>query len=572
MYKTIIITLFLLSSSATFVSAQNSNEVLLAGENKERALRYYLVNAKKYLAIGNIKKAIENYKQCLTLVPEDPTIHYELADIAMALNKTEAALKYARIATKKSPKNKWFLQQLIAVMKARGLWGQVDEIYDKLIAVEPRKQYYLEKLAVYKRLEDWEQVLQTYTDIQKQFQNDFKTIIGKQAIYSKLNRQKDAIEELKSIIKKNPNNGDFQAVLALRYEEDNNTEDAKKAYEKLANFKDKGRVGIIILANYYIKTKAFNKAFLLLKQALTDDISEPQMVIGSVKEFSKKNKTKQGTIQADILSSMLVKNYPESIVGYLIQAKHLRRKKQYIEAERMLKDALEVDSLNYTAMSQLVAIYEKQHDLNSLLNISKKGILAFPKKHMFYIYKGVAEMDLKNYDDAEEDFKIGIFYAPTVKDKNIVKSLLAECYFLKSEKDKAFEIYEDQLQTDPRNVDILNNYSYQLAVAGEKLDKATEMIKKCLEAAPLDAYFLDTYAVILYKQGKYKNALTQMEKLVKNNTPSGISSESYNNYGNILWKNGKKDKAREIWKKALEKSTIQKKANIEDKIKNGLKE
>lgn len=570
MYKFIII-LFLGLGTANISYTQTNNDILLKEENKEVALKYFLIDAKKHLSIGNIKKAIESYKKCLELETEDATIHYELADIAMAFDDTKSALTHSRIAVQKQPKNKWFLLQLISVVKKRGLWGQVDEIYDKLIAIEPLKKHFLAKLSSYKRLEEWENALKTYSEIQERFGNSFETMIGKQAIYSKLNKQKEAIRELKQLIKENPQNGDLYAVLALRYEEGKRTEEARKIYKQLSKKENKGSIGIIILANHYIEQEEFSKAFPLLKQALYENISEPKMVISSVVKLSKTKNYKEKNIHIETLSSLLTHTYPENIIGYIMYAKQLKKKKQYTEAESLLKDALEIDSLNYDAMTGLIQVYEKQNNAKALLKTAKKGIINFPEKSKFYIYKGVAEIELKEYQKAINDLKIGILYASTLVEKNIVKGILAECYFKKGDKEKAYEIYEDQLQKAPNDIDILNNYSYILCVNEDKLDKAEDMIKKCLKDYPNDIYFLDTYSWVLFKKREYKKSLETIEKIFKNNSSININAENHEHYGDILWKNNKKDKAISQWKIALTKSPDRKKEHIIKKIENGLK-
>lgn len=71
-----------------------------------------------------------------------------------------------------------------------------------------------------------------------------------------------------------------------------------------------------------------------------------------------------------------------------------------------------------------------------------------------------------------------------------------------------------------------------------------------IDAEPKNPTFLDTYAWIFFKQGKYGLAKIYMERALANEpAPSSILVE---HYGDILWFNGEKDAALEQWKKALE--------------------
>lgn len=61
----------------------------------------------------------------------------------------------------------------------------------------------------------------------------------------------------------------------------------------------------------------------------------------------------------------------------------------------------------------------------------------------------------------------------------------------------------------------LNLLAYYYATEGKQLDKANELVQKALDKDKSNPHFLDTKAVILYKQGKYKEALSILEPIAK---------------------------------------------------------
>jgi len=111
----------------------------------------------------------------------------------------------------------------------------------------------------------------------------------------------------------------------------------------------------------------------------------------------------------------------------------------------------------------------------------------------------------------------------------------------------------------------LNELAYLYAKRGEKLDEAISLINRALERQPQNACFIDTYAYILYKQGKYEEALAGFQKaneLNKNNP------EIKNHLGDTYLKLANKTEARKHWEEALKiiKDNDKLKKEIQDKL------
>ena len=131
---------------------------------------------------------------------------------------------------------------------------------------------------------------------------------------------------------------------------------------------------------------------------------------------------------------------------------------------------------------------------------------------------------------------------------------IGDCSFNEGKKEQAFQSYENALALDPENGMALNNYAYFLTESGGDLEKASEMSKKSLtgnnESNPT---FLDTYAWILYKLGKYDEALEYQKRAIEESENNSTESEElWSHYGDILKSNGDLKGADEAWKKASE--------------------
>jgi tetratricopeptide (TPR) repeat protein len=87
---------------------------------------------------------------------------------------------------------------------------------------------------------------------------------------------------------------------------------------------------------------------------------------------------------------------------------------------------------------------------------------------------------------------LGLAYYKT-SDKNYLKAMTG--------------VYESLIAKMPNNTNVLNNLAYILAENNQDLDKASEYVRRANEIKPNDAGYMDTYALVLYKQGKYAEAL-----------------------------------------------------------------
>ena len=131
---------------------------------------------------------------------------------------------------------------------------------------------------------------------------------------------------------------------------------------------------------------------------------------------------------------------------------------------------------------------------------------------------------------------------------------------------KSDDAYELSLMYRPDNIQVLNNYSYYLALRGVDLEKAKLMSKKTIEMSPEEYNYYDTYAWILFKMKKYKEAKKQMLLSIKNGGDKSFVIMDH--MGDILFRKGEKEKARFYWEESIKLGGN--KSILIDKIENGI--
>jgi predicted Zn-dependent protease len=167
---------------------------------------------------------------------------------------------------------------------------------------------------------------------------------------------------------------------------------------------------------------------------------------------------------------------------------------------------------------------------------------------------------------------------------NDIRYTLSGVYVEMKKIDKAEEHLRALLAKDPNNPTFNNDLGFILADHDQKLDEAEKLIRKALEEDKKrrkkagvrpeqdkdSAAYLDSLGWVLYKQKKYKEALSPMEQAVKQD--EGQHIEIYDHLGDVYLALGEKDKALAAWKKGLTCNPISKrdeprKVEVEKKIK-----
>ena len=168
---------------------------------------------------------------------------------------------------------------------------------------------------------------------------------------------------------------------------------------------------------------------------------------------------------------------------------------------------------------------------------------AYSQKSIGYFWMGQNE-------EALDVLSRGLRKVNTDRDKALLYNLRGDFHHTLGNTPAMYADYDSTLIYDPENISVLNNYAYYLSVEGRDLKRAQRMSAKTLEAEPLNATFLDTYAWILFRMKKYREALGYMEKALR--YLDRDNPEIYEHYGDVLFMCGEKEKALENWHKAVQ--------------------
>ncbi len=101
---------------------------------------------------------------------------------------------------------------------------------------------------------------------------------------------------------------------------------------------------------------------------------------------------------------------------------------------------------------------------------------------------------------------------------------------------------------DENHADALNALGYTLADRTDRYQEAYGYVKRALQLRPNDHAILDSMGWVLYRLGKYNEAI----KMLRQSLEIRLDPEVAAHLGEVLWVSGEREDAREIWRQALE--------------------
>jgi tetratricopeptide (TPR) repeat protein len=150
------------------------------------------------------------------------------------------------------------------------------------------------------------------------------------------------------------------------------------------------------------------------------------------------------------------------------------------------------------------------------------------------------EVRLKDFDRARKDLDEVIHKNP----RNVVAhALLGDMAAAKGQTSVAIDDYRKVLETDPNNVQSLNNLAYLLSEKQDSIDQALSYAQKASEIAPNNGTVEDTVGWLMYRKGIYTTALHRFESAVNHDPKAGHRFH----LAMALYQTGDKEKSKKVF-------------------------
>jgi len=218
-------------------------------------------------------------------------------------------------------------------------------------------------------------------------------------------------------------------------------------------------------------------------------------------------------------------------------------------ALRSYRKALKISDQLYGVWEKVLNIHILLGQYKQMIEMGEAALSVYPNQAILYYYMAFALHREEQNVAALGNIKTALSLDGDNKElQALIFALQAEILIDEHKPDAADKAFDKAITLDPQNYLIMNNYAYYLALRNENLNKAVSLIDIAARALPNDASVADTYALVLFKGGKYAVARTWIEKALENKeAENGVYLE---HYGDILFMLGEQDKAVVQWKKS----------------------
>jgi tetratricopeptide (TPR) repeat protein len=214
-----------------------------------------------------------------------------------------------------------------------------------------------------------------------------------------------------------------------------------------------------------------------------------------------------------------------------------------------IRESLKINPLPFEVWTQLISSTLSRNKLEATIKDSKNAIESHPNQPFLYLALGIALNQKNKFESAIENLKKGknLVFNNSFLESDFDQQIGDSYYGIKKFK-IAFDYYEMSLALNPENINLLNNYSYYLALEKVNLERAKELILKVIDKFPDNPTYMDTYGWVMFQIGEYEEA----EKILFNAVikDGEMSGEILEHYGDVLFKLDNKKKAVTFWKKA----------------------
>jgi tetratricopeptide (TPR) repeat protein len=530
-----------------------------AGSDKRAAVMRVFMEATQARLGGQLAKAVQLYQQCLKLDPANAASMFELSKLAHQAQNFPQALDYAKRAVATDKENIWYRFLLADLYTQNRQFNEAASVYRDVLARWPeRTEVHFELANVLAQGGQIDGAVKVLTDLEKRLGPNPELLMQQFNLLAGTGRYTEAEAVLKRAIDANPKDSQFQGMLAQLYDQQGDTAKALAQYQKAIAADPDNSMLRIALAEHYYGTGRMDDAYRELGEAFLDpelDIdAKMQVLIGFFEmtehEGNDPNDRPDLIRRSYVLIDALQRAHPESGKPNTIHGDFLMRDGRLLEAREQFRMAASKEKDRYPIHFQLMQLDLQLGDYEALRTDAEECIAMFPTAPENHLYHGIALSQLKRYDEAIEALITGRDLV--VDNPPLLAQFwtsLGDTYNAAKEYAKSDQAYERSLAIIPDNPGALNNFAYFLSLRGEQLEKAERMSRRSLELAPGEATYMDTYAWVLFRQKKYAEARSWIEKAL---STGGENGEVVEHYGDILFELGDKAGAMEQWRKAKE--------------------
>ena len=542
--------------------AQNSQRTIpnsqfsLSSQDSIR-YNYFFLEAVRQQNAGHYAAAFDLLSHALAINPRAAEAYFARATYFSELQQDSLALVDIAEAARLNPANDTYMERLAIAYINRQDFDKAIATYEELAQRDRTRSDILNILVqLYERQKDYQKMIRAIDRIEENEGSSEEITLYKMRVYDLMGDKKSAYRALKALSDKHPSDLTYRVMLGNWLMQHDRSREAFKIFSA-AQREDPDNTAVeSSLYDYYKATGQDSVAQSLMERMLISPKTDTKSRISMLQQVIRENEEHRddSTKIISLLHRMMQANPKSSEIAEVNAAYATLKKLPQDTINRALLHVLHLAPDNAGARLQLIQAEWPTKNWDRIIELASPALQYNPEEMAFYYFMGLAYYQKDERDKALEMFRKGVSEINSQSNADIVSdfyAMMGDILYQKGRSAEAFAAYDSCLVWRANNIECLNNYAYYLSERGENLHKAEQMSYRTVKAEPKNATFLDTYAWILFMQGRYAEAQIYIEQAVVCDTASVQNATIFEHAGDIYARNNNIGKALEYWQKAL---------------------
>ena len=520
-------------------------------------------------AKGNNDAAFDLLRRCVEIDSMKSEAYYYLSQYYGALKQKERAMACIEKAAALEPMNSTYQETLANAYINLRQYDQAVLVLERLYDQHRDRDDVLGILVqLYEEQHDYEAAIKTLAKLETIEGKSERLSYAKSNFYTQLGNKKAAIAEMKNLADQYPNDQNYRGLYANTLFVNGQKKKALEIYDDILRIEPENRNALMALLAYEKDEGDPDKADALTEKVLlSKNITSQDRILLMRQEIGQSEQEGGDSTRVLYLFRRMLEQPQMDADVAILCATYMNLKKMPNDSiSRVLEQVLQVAPDNAAARLQLVSYAWQAENMDRIISLCKDARQYNPDEMAFYYYQGIVYYKQEQLDDALDAFQNGISVINQQSDTEIVSdfyAVMGDILHQKGLDKEAFAAYDSCLTWKDDNYGCLNNYAYYLSEKELHLDKAEQMSYRAIKAEPKNATYLDTYAWILFKEGRYAEAKIYIDQTLQCDSDS--SAVLLEHAGDIYYHTGDHERALSYWQQALAKASPKPEPGSEDR-------
>lgn len=483
---------------------------------------YFFQGAMVKIAAGDYKGARDLLLHCQDINPEASETYFFLADCYDHMEQDSLKMAMMMRAAEMEPENVTYKEAILPILLQNDDLDKASALMEDIVSDTPERTDILNiLLQIYSYQKDNKRALETLNRLETQEGQTEQITMAKVQLYNMMGDDKRALKELKSLIQNHPLDLNYRVMMGNWLMGKDRKKEAFKEYQAVLKEEPGNESALMSMMDYYRAQGEDSLANMQRDNILLNPKTQQDTRMLLLKQYirASEQESTDSTKVLQLFDRLLEMKQPDTQVIELKLAYMTMKQMPEDTIKTVLYQILDKQPEHAQARFQLIQMAWGKGDHEEMIRLAKPAQQYNPDEWTFSYFLGVGYFLNDQIEECIDALQVASAHVDEVKQKTLAAEmygLLGDALHKTGQTEEAFKAYENCLRLAPDNISCLNNYAYYLSEENRELDKAATMSLKTVKAEPNNATYLDTYAWILYMQGRYEEAKIYMDMAVKN--------------------------------------------------------